>query len=136
MHSVANMTDTKTNGHQINKVVLAKAIAQDRKCNTKDVKVEEISKSQGSNKGENFTCVLFALDIKASVSGNKPETFQYMAKCLPANEFRAKFLQEINGFSRECYVYDTLMKVYQSIRKENKLQFLSLPKVRGEYFVT
>ena len=38
-------------------------------------------------KGENFTYVLFALDIKAIVNDRaeaEKETFHYMAKCLPA----------------------------------------------------
>ena len=55
-----------------------------------------MSKSEGSKKGENFTCVLFALNVKAKVKGVN-ETFHYMAKCMPANLFRAKWLTEVNN---------------------------------------
>ena len=104
------MTDRvqkEEDGHQITHEVLQRAIAIDRNCNFEDVKVQEISKSHGSNKGENFTCVLFALDIKAIVNVSearttqqqqqleKMETFHYMAKCLPASPHRTKFLNEV-----------------------------------------
>ena len=73
------MTDRvqkEEDGHQITHEVLQRAIAIDRNCNFEDVKVQEISKSHGSNKGENFTCVLFALDIKAIVNVSERTTQQ------------------------------------------------------------
>ena len=36
---------------------------------------------------------------------------------------------QINGFQRECYVYHTLMKSYQRIRREKELQELKIPRV-------
>lgn len=89
------MTDNqRENGFQITKEVLAKAVANDKHCNVADVVIESFTKTEGSNKGEGFTCVLFAVDVKAKVHGQEEE-FQYMAKCMPANEFRAKMLLEV-----------------------------------------
>ena len=36
---------------------------------------------------------------------------------------------QINGFQRECYVYHTLMKSYQRIRRGKELQELKIPRV-------
>ena len=85
------------NGYQISHELLQRAIAIDQNCNLEDVKVQTISKSTGSNKGENFTCVLFALQVEATLlkEEEQAKTFHYMAKCLPANEHRAKFLTEV-----------------------------------------
>ena len=59
------MTDIsqKSDGYQITEEVIQKAISTDLNCNFEDVKVQEINKSLGSNKGEGFTCILFALGI-------------------------------------------------------------------------
>ena len=36
---------------------------------------------------------------------------------------------QINGFQRECYAYNCLIKCFQQIRRENKLHELRVPKV-------
>ena len=96
------MTDRvqkEEDGHQITHEVLQRAIAIDRNCNFEDVKVQEISKSHGSNKGENFTCVLFALDIKAIVNVSEARTTQQQQHTECWGDFnskqfaRQKFLQ-------------------------------------------
>jgi hypothetical protein len=80
------------------------------------------SSSAGSNKGDNFTCVIIAIDVKAKVAGRLPknlpneelvedlpneelvkdlhrdkrlENLHYIAKVMPANEYRASWLQEV-----------------------------------------
>jgi hypothetical protein len=86
----------REDGYQITNALLAKSIATDKKCKVEDIVIEELSKSKGSNKGENFTSLLFAVDIKAKVKGQS-ETFNYMIKCLPPNEVRAKELTEVSS---------------------------------------
>jgi hypothetical protein len=85
----------REDGYQITKALLAKSIAIEKECTVDEVVIEEFSTSGGSNKGENFTCVLVAVDIKASVKGQS-ETFNYMIKCLPSSELRAKRLTEVS----------------------------------------
>jgi hypothetical protein len=137
------------NGYQITKAHLSKAIAADKKCQVEEIVIEDISKTDGCNKGENFTCVLFAVEIKATIKGQS-ETLNYMVNCMPLNEFRAKFLTDVSsvqlwkclppntnyvitgqlkGFERECFVYDHLVKKYQELRAAMGLKELSLPKV-------
>ena len=87
------MTDRvqkEEDGHQITHEVLQRAIAIDRNCNFEDVKVQEISKSHGSNKGENFTCVLFALDIKAIVNVSEARTTQQQQHTECWGDFNSK----------------------------------------------
>ena len=84
----------KKEGYQITKENLSLGIAKNRNCDVDDVTIKDFSINAGSNKGENFTCVIYAVDIDATIKG-KPETFHYIAKCLPANEFRAEWLNEV-----------------------------------------
>ena len=89
-----NSQDKLQQGYQITHEVVQRAIAHDFDCNIENVKVESVKKSAGAGKGEGYTCVLFALDITATVNGNE-KSLQYMAKCLPAIEHRAKFVLEV-----------------------------------------
>ena len=50
----------------------------------------------GSNKGENFTCVVIAVQVKALVLGKLHEGLDYMAKLMPMNEYRAAWLNQVN----------------------------------------
>ena len=91
---MSNSQDRLQQGYQITHEVVQRAIANDFDCSIENVKVEDIKKSAGAGKGEGYTCVLFALDITATVNGNE-KSLQYMAKCLPAIEHRAKFVLEV-----------------------------------------
>ena len=88
------MSNLKAKGYQITSEVIQKAIANDFNCSIEHIQIQDIKKSEGAGKGEGYTCVLFALDIKAIIKGNE-KSFQYMAKCLPAIEHRAKFVLEV-----------------------------------------
>ena len=92
---MSNSPDKKQQGYQITDEVIQKAIANDFNCNIESIKVENIKKSEGAGKGEGYTCVLFALDITATIEGNQT-SIQYMAKCLPAIEHRANFIREVS----------------------------------------
>ena len=97
----------KSHGYQITEDVIQKAIVNDYNSaiDIEDIKILDIKKSQGANKGEGYTCVLFALDIKAIIKGNE-KSFQYMAKCLPAIEHRAKFVLEVSHFFLREKIYN------------------------------
>ena len=79
-------------GYQISHEALEKAIKGETQ--RQNVTVLTFETSGGSNKGENFTCVMIAIEVKALVDGQE-KCFHYMAKCLPANAFRAKFITEV-----------------------------------------
>ena len=89
------MSNLRAKGYQITSEVIQKAIANDFNCSIEHIQIEDIKKSEGAGKGEGYTCVLFALDITASVDGNQ-KVIHYMAKCLPAIEHRAKFVLEVS----------------------------------------
>ena len=79
-------------GYQISQEALEQAIKNETK--SQNVTVKSFERSGGSNKGENFTCVMIAIEVTALVDGQE-KCFHYMAKCLPANAFRAKFITEV-----------------------------------------
>ena len=88
------MTDIeKQDGHQITLDSLEKAIKNYIKSNS--VKVRSFETSAGSKQGEGYTCVIFAVKVKAIVDG-KEQLFHFIAKCLPANNFRAKFIVDVS----------------------------------------
>ena len=84
----------KTEGYQLTKENIAHGIANNKNCDVDDITILDFSTKAGSNKGENFTCIIYALDIKAIVKGRE-ESFYYIAKCLPANAFRSQWLKEV-----------------------------------------
>ena len=91
-----NMEDKqKPEGYQITQKALEQAIKND--TGSQNVKVKLFETSGGSNKGENFTCVIIAIEVTALVDYQE-KCFHYMAKCLPANAFRAKFITEVFQF--------------------------------------
>ncbi len=51
--------------------------------------------SAGSNKGDNFTCVIIAVKVKAKLLGKSYDELEYMAKVMPVNEYRAMWLEEV-----------------------------------------
>jgi hypothetical protein len=55
--------------------------------------------SAGSNKGDNFTCVIIAVKVKAKVFGKSYDELEYMAKVMPVNEYRAMWLEEVIFYS-------------------------------------
>ena len=52
--------------------------------------------SAGSNKGDNFTCVIIAVKVNAKVLGKSYNGLEYMAKVMPVNEYRTMWLEEVN----------------------------------------
>jgi hypothetical protein len=98
-----NMSESKReDGYQITNDLLAKSIANDKKCTVDNVFIIDFSKTKGSNIGENFTSLLFAVNVKAKVKGQS-ETFNYMIKCLTSNELRAKQLKLVSRSNTKRY---------------------------------
>jgi hypothetical protein len=87
----------KVDGYQINNESLTRAIVAQLGCKPSDVFITEFSSKPGSKIGENFTCILFAVEVKAQIKG-RYETFHFMVKCLPASEVRAKFITDVSIF--------------------------------------
>jgi hypothetical protein len=54
--------------------------------------------SAGSNKGDNFTCIVVAVKVKAKVGEKLHEELNYMAKVMPMNEYRASWLNEVSSY--------------------------------------
>lgn len=91
------MSSVSVEGNQINGERLTKAIAAKLLCEPNDVLVVNYATSPGSNRGENFICVLFAVEVQAKIKGRRDdvETLHFMVKCLPVSEGRVKFANEV-----------------------------------------
>ena len=82
----------------VSEVVLKKAVASDFGLEDHlHVTVLDMKVSLGAKKGDNFVCVMKAVEAKVLIKGEKEErTVHYMAKCMPTNELKASFIQEVN----------------------------------------
>lgn len=114
-------------GYQIDNCLLQESIAQEVGCFKEDVSIEKFTLAAGSNKGDNFTCVLKAVDVDAKVKG-EARNFKYMIKCVPVSEYRAHILEELHAFEKEVFVYNELIPAYQNILKDHGMKELSVPK--------
>jgi hypothetical protein len=83
-------------GHRVNDDMLVKALANELDVPHGDIKIKSFEVSGGSNKGDNFACVMKAVDFVAVVKG-KEQKHRYLVKSIPMNEFRAKWLNEVRA---------------------------------------
>ena len=81
-------------GHRLTKPILAASIARDLSVEADEVEVLSFEVSPGSKDGDNYSCVMKAVEVEAVVKDKKISK-RYMAKCYPMNEFRAKSLKEV-----------------------------------------
>jgi hypothetical protein len=83
-------------GHRLTNTILSKAISKAMAVSEDEVKIVKFELTAGSNKGDNFMCVMKAVSIEAKVSG-KSKQFNLMAKCMPMNPIREKQLREVRA---------------------------------------
>ena len=84
---------------QITVEILEQVVAKYFSCNVPDVTIINYECSAGSNKGDNFTCVVIAVKVKAKVGDKLHEELSYMVKVMPNNEYRASWLNEVKHFA-------------------------------------
>ncbi len=115
---------------RITKEILAQGIAD--VLSIKDaskIKVESFEVSAGSKVGDNFACVMLAVEAKARVDGGPERTFPFMAKVTPMNPMREKWLKEGHIFDKECLVYGELMPALEKVMAKHNIEnSISIPK--------
>lgn len=96
-------------------------------------KVESWTISSGSNVGDNYTSVLYSIDIKLPGDGEYGgETLHLISKCYPNNPVRQKFLSEANIFWNELSIYETLLPSLTKAREKMGLtEKLPFPPLIG-----
>ena len=81
--------------------ILEESVAKDFGCDKVDVTIINFVCSAGSKKGDNFTCVVIAVKVKAKIREKLHEELNYMVKVMPVNEYRASWLLEVS-LSGKC----------------------------------
>ncbi len=81
-------------GHRLTGEILAKAIAKAASAEESGIEVLDFEVSAGSNKGDNFACVMKAVTVKAKVDGEEKE-FKFMTKAIPLHPMREKGIREV-----------------------------------------
>ena len=79
--------------------ILEESVANDFGCDKVDVTIINFVCSAGSKKGDNFTCVVIAVKVKAKIREKLHEELNYMVKVMPNNEYRASWLNEVKHFA-------------------------------------
>ncbi|CAB4056654.1 unnamed protein product [Lepeophtheirus salmonis] len=51
----------------------------------------------GSEKGDNFTCTIFALSAKGTIKGSEEKTYEFIAKVIPVEPSRVDFVKYSRG---------------------------------------
>jgi hypothetical protein len=81
-------------GHRITADMLAKALANELHLAREETEIRSFEVSGGSDRSDNFACVMKTVDFVAVVKG-KEQGHNYLVKSVPVNEFRAKWLNEV-----------------------------------------
>ena len=83
--------------HRITEAMVVQSVAVEAKVEPRRVSVKSFEVTEGNKKGENFSCILKAVNGVARIEGNEDLfNFEYIVKCLPQNEFRLKLLQDVS----------------------------------------
>ena len=82
--------------HQITNKMLQEAISTELGKPINDITIESFRISEGSNKGDNYVCIMKAIEVNAKLAGEKESRkFNYMAKCAPINALETQFFTEV-----------------------------------------
>ena len=74
--------------------ILAKALAEKHEVHVKDVKVLGKEITAGSNKGDNYACIMYKVLARSEVRGERKED-RFMFKVFPIEEHFVKLLVEV-----------------------------------------
>jgi hypothetical protein len=116
--------------HRITNDILVEGIADVLGIKDKTrIQLEGFDVSEGSKKGDNFACVMKAVEAQARVDKGELQTFHFMAKGTPMNPMRAKWIHEGKIFDKECLVYSKLMPAFAKLQEQHKvLDKVAIPK--------
>ena len=96
--------------HRLTEAVLVKSLAEEFQVKEDEVKLTSFEVSGGSEKGDNFSCVMKKVKMVADVKGQpRGQTYNYLAKCFPMNEWRIKWLKESHFFVKEVLMYKEMI---------------------------
>ena len=107
--------------------ILEESVANDFGCDKVDVTIINFVCSAGSKKGDNFTCVVIAVKVKAKIREKLHEELNYMVKVMPVNEYRASWLLEVS-LSLSGFLLSEHLGTHQSPICNDFFSLLIIPK--------
>ena len=100
---------------------------------TLKVPVEKFAVNTGSSVGDNYSCLLYSVDVWKHES---EEPMTILIKCFPSNPVRQKMLDDSGIFTNELRMYDTIipdLKTFQDeALGENKFRLPFAPFLAGQ----
>ncbi len=82
-------------GHRLTADILRLAVSAAANCNAADVEVDTFDVSAGTKKGDNFSCIMKVVELKAKVNGEERE-FNFMTKGLPLQPAREQMTRKVS----------------------------------------
>lgn len=80
----------------ITEEIVLKSLAREFSVEPNQIQLKSVEISDGSKKGENFSCVMKLVTAVANVPGNKDhQTYYYMVKAFPTSQFRVDILKKV-----------------------------------------
>uniref|UniRef100_A0A0K2UA87 CHK kinase-like domain-containing protein n=1 Tax=Lepeophtheirus salmonis TaxID=72036 RepID=A0A0K2UA87_LEPSM len=80
----------------------------------------------GSEKGDNFTCTIFALSAKGTIKGSEEKTYEFIAKVIPVEPSRVDFVKYSRLNATEVFFYKKIaptLREYATKYSELKVFF-------------
>ena len=75
--------------------VLRKALGENHEAHPKDINLINVDVGAGSNKGDNFICLLKRFKVTFNVRGGSPVKDVIIVKCVQKSGLWAKILKEV-----------------------------------------
>ncbi|ODN01236.1 putative tRNA (guanine(10)-N2)-dimethyltransferase [Orchesella cincta] len=90
--------------------------------NKPDMKLVSFDAQPGSNIGDNYMSIMYALEIQLQneKSGEK-ETLHVMLKTIPRNVFRIEMINEMKAFQKEAIIYQQVFPMLVETQKEKEV---------------
>jgi hypothetical protein len=123
----------------VEEVVTKEIVEEIIKSHNPNLELVDYSARLGSEVGDNYMSIMYAVDINAkSKATGSEESFHIMLKTLPRNNFRQQMINEMKAFEKEGKMYNEVFQDFITFQKEKGLEdgemFTAFPKCYSSFF--
>ena len=108
--------------HNLTNSILQKGVASYKSVNVEDVEIVDFKVTPGSNKGDNFSCIMGAVEITAKVKGGQEEILNWMAKMMPQTEMKKEFIEDSKMFDKESIIYTDMIPTLNTFLSNREIR--------------
>ncbi|CAG7835049.1 unnamed protein product [Allacma fusca] len=122
----------------VEEIVTTEVVEDILKSHNADLDLLDFSARLGSQLGDNYMSIMYAVDINAkSRTTGIAEVFHIMLKTLPRNNFRQQMINEMKAFEKESKMYGEVFEDFIAFQKEKGLEdgemFSAFPKCYSSF---